>query len=60
MIAVVVVGLVALAVLAVVVGVVDSASTGTWRAIARERRATWEERQRERRLADIRDQHRIT
>jgi hypothetical protein len=57
MIAVVVVGLVALA---VVVGIADSASTGTWRAIARERRATWEERQRQRYLADIRDQHRIT
>jgi hypothetical protein len=60
MIAVVVVGLVALAVLAVVVGIVDSASTGTWRAVARERRAAWEERQRQRYQADIRDQQRIT
>jgi hypothetical protein len=48
MIAVVVIGLVALAVLAVVIGIVDSASAGTWRAIARERRTRWEERQRER------------
>jgi hypothetical protein len=55
-----VVGLVALAVLAVVVGIVDSASTGTWRAVARERRAAWEERQRQRYQADIRDQQRIT
>lgn len=60
MIAVVILGLIALAVLAVVVGIVDSATSGTRRAIARERRTTWEERQRERRLAYTRDQHRIT
>ena len=34
----------ALAVLAVVVGMVDSARAGDWRAIARDRRADWEQR----------------
>jgi hypothetical protein len=46
-IAVLAIGLVALVVLAVVVGVVDAAQAGTWRGIARERRADWEQRRRE-------------
>jgi hypothetical protein len=37
-------GLAALAVLAVIVGLVDSARAGEWRAIARERREGWEQR----------------
>ena len=47
MIAVLAIGLVALVVLAVVVGIVDAAQAGTWRSIARERRADWEQRRRE-------------
>jgi hypothetical protein len=46
-IAVLALGLVALLVLAAVVGVVDAAQAGTWRGIARERRADWEQRQRD-------------
>jgi hypothetical protein len=46
MIALVALGLAALAVLAVVVGLIDSARAGEWRAIARDRRADWEERRR--------------
>jgi hypothetical protein len=46
-IAVLALGLVALVVLAAVVGVVDAARTGTWRGIARDRRADWEQRRRE-------------
>jgi hypothetical protein len=37
-------GLAALALLAVVVGLIDSAQAGEWRAIARDRRADWEQR----------------
>ena len=46
MIAIVALGLAALAVLAVVVGLIDSAQAGEWRAIARDRRADWEQRRR--------------
>ena len=46
MIALVALGLAALAVLAVVVGLIDSARAGEWRAIARDRRADWEQRRR--------------
>ena len=55
MIAVVGFGLVALAVLALVVGLVDAAQAGQWRWVARDRRAAWEQRQREERLALTRD-----
>jgi hypothetical protein len=51
MIAVVVTGLVAIAVLAVLVGLVDAARAGEWRRIAHERRVAWERRQREERAA---------
>ena len=55
MIAVVGFGLVALAVLALVVGLVDAAQAGQWRWVARDRRAAWEQRRREERLALTRD-----
>lgn len=55
MIAVLAIGLVALIVLAVLVGIVDAARAGTWRGIARERRAAWEQRQREERLTAARN-----
>jgi hypothetical protein len=45
LIGIVVVGLVALGVAGVVIGVVDSAQSAAWRRIAAERRATWERRQ---------------
>jgi hypothetical protein len=45
-IALVALGLAALAVLAVVVSLIDSARAGEWRAIARDRRADWEQRRR--------------
>lgn len=54
MIAVMAIGLVALIVLAALVGIVDATQAGTWRGIARERRAAWEERRREERLATAR------
>lgn len=54
MIAVLAIGLVALIVLAALVGIVDATQAGTWRGIARERRAAWEERRREERLATAR------
>jgi hypothetical protein len=41
------IGLVVLVVLAAVVGIVDATQAGTWRGIARERRADWEQRRRE-------------
>ena len=56
MIAVVVLGLAALAVLALVVGMIDTANAAQWRTIARDRRALWEQRQREERLAVSREQ----
>jgi len=46
-IAVLAIGLVVLVVLAAVVGIVDATQAGTWRGIARERRADWEQRRRE-------------
>ncbi len=49
------IGLVALVVLAVVVGVVDATQAGTWRAIARDRRADWEQRRRDALAATARD-----
>jgi hypothetical protein len=54
-IAVLALGLVALLVLAAVVGVVDAAQAGTWRGIARERRADWEQRRRNALTATARD-----
>jgi len=45
-IAVLAIGLIALFVLAVVVGIVDAAQAGRRRAIARDRRADWEQRRR--------------
>lgn len=54
MIAVLAIGLVALIVLAALVGIVDATQAGTRRGIARERRAAWEERRREERLATAR------
>ena len=55
MIAVLAVGLVALIVLAVLVGIVDATQAGTWRGIARERRADWEQRRRGERLTTTRN-----
>lgn len=55
MITMLVIGMVALVVLAAVVGVVDAAQAGTWRGIARERRADWEQRRREALLTTARD-----
>jgi hypothetical protein len=49
-------GLAALAALALIVGLFDAAQAGQWRSIARDRRATWEQRQREERLALTREQ----
>jgi hypothetical protein len=54
-IAVLAIGLAALIVLAVLVGIVDATQAATWRGIARERRADWEQRQREERLTTARD-----
>jgi hypothetical protein len=48
-------GLVALVVLAAVVGIVDAAQAGTWRGVARDRRADWEQRRREELLTTARD-----
>ena len=47
MIVVLAIGLVVLVVLAAVVGIVDATQAGTWRGIARDRRADWEQRRRE-------------
>ena len=47
MIVILAIGLVVLVVLAAVVGIVDATQAGTWRGIARERRADWEQRRRE-------------
>lgn len=55
MIAVLAIGLVALVVLAAVVGIVDASRAGTWRGVARERRADWEQRRREALLTTARD-----
>lgn len=55
MIALLAVGLVALIFLAVLVGIVDAAHAGTWRGIARDRRADWEQRRREERLTAARN-----
>ncbi len=55
MIAVLAIGLVALIILAVLVGIVDTTQAGTWRWIARERRADWEQRRREERLTTARN-----
>ncbi len=55
MIAVLAIGLAALIVLAVLVGIVDAAQAGTWRGVARDRRADWEQRRREERLTTARN-----
>ena len=55
MITVLAIGLAALIVLAVLVGIVDATQAGTWRGIARDRRADWEQRRREERLATARN-----
>ena len=55
MITLVVVGLAALVVLALVVGLVDAAQAADRRWVARDRRANWEQRQREDRLAVARE-----
>jgi hypothetical protein len=55
MIMVVALGLAALAVLALAVGLIDAAQSGQWRSVARDRRAAWEQRQREERLALARE-----
>jgi hypothetical protein len=49
-------GLVALAVLALIVGLVDATQAGEWRGIARERRANWEQRRHEEHLALTQEQ----
>jgi hypothetical protein len=54
-IAVLAVGLASLIVLAVLVGIVDATQAGTWRGIARDRRADWEQRRREERLTTARN-----
>ena len=55
MIAVLAIGLASLIVLAVLVGIVDATQAGTWRGIARDRRADWEQRRREERLTTARN-----
>jgi hypothetical protein len=47
MIALLVTGIALIVVLGVVVGIVDAAQAPTWRQVAAERRAKWEERVRE-------------
>jgi hypothetical protein len=54
-IAVLAIGLASLIVLAVLVGIVDAAQVGTWRGVARDRRADWEQRRREERLTTARN-----
>ena len=48
-------GLLALAILALAVGLFDAAQAGRRRQVARDRRAAWERRQRDERLALARD-----
>jgi hypothetical protein len=55
MIAIVVIGLAALAVMALAVGLFDAAQAGERRWVARDRRATWEQRRREELLALARE-----
>ena len=55
MIAVLAIGLASLIVLAVLVGIDDAAQAGTWRGVARDRRADWEQRRREERLTTARN-----
>ncbi len=55
MILVIGLGLVALAVLALLVGLYDAARAGRRRQIARDRRAAWEQRQRAERLVLARE-----
>ena len=57
MIAVIGFGLVFLAVLAVAVGLFDAAQAGRWRAVARDRRAAWEQRRRAELMALTRDRY---
>jgi len=57
MIAVIGFGLVFLAVLAMAVGLFDAAQAGRRRAIARDRRAAWEQRRRAELIALTRDRH---
>ena len=54
----IVAGFAALAVLALVVGLVDARQAGEWRGIARERRANWEQRRRDERPAFTQRQRR--
>jgi hypothetical protein len=54
-IAIVGLGLAALAVLALAVGLFDAAQSGERRWVARDRRAAWEQRQREERMAQAQD-----
>jgi hypothetical protein len=49
------IGLVVLVVLAAVVGIVDATQAGTWRGIARDRRADWEQRRRDTSAATARN-----
>ena len=55
MIAIIGLGLVALALLALAVGLFDAARAGDRRWIARDRRAAWEQRRRDELLAHARD-----
>ena len=57
MIAIIGFGLVFLAVLAMAVGLFDAAQAGRRRAIARDRRAAWEQRRRAELIALTRDRH---
>ena len=54
-IVIIILGLIALAVLALAVGLFDAAQGGRRRWIARERRASWEQRRRDEQLALTRD-----
>ena len=54
-IAIVGLGFAALAVLALAVGLFDAAQSGERRWVARDRRAAWEQRQREERMARAQD-----
>jgi hypothetical protein len=55
MIAIIGLGFAALAVLALAVGLFDSAQSGERRWVARERKAAWEQRRREERMARLQD-----
>ena len=57
MIAIIGFGLVFLAVLAMAVGLFDAAQAGRRRAVARDRRAAWEQRRRAELIALTRDRH---